>query len=116
MLVFFAVLPWFQFAGAWDRYLSFHLYSGDAPRMYICSSAPAVKPGGSASFQQDLSAGCGNQINVQSWAMRVLHCPVYPEDRVYRSIARYRRSKYPGEGSRFYVESPGFVKRRRELR
>ncbi len=104
ILALWIVMPVFNFFGRWDHYMSFSLYSGKLPLMAFCTDVaaypalkPFAKPDDPYSFCDDKSL-----IKIQSWAMRELNVPPYPQERVYRKLAEILHRNYPGGESLLY--------------
>ena len=113
----FWLLPWGHLVGRWDHYLSFTLYSGGMPRLYICSNDNATL--------QKLSPYMGNTtnglipcqfpVNTYNWAVKEMNTAPYPQKRVFRNLAGQWVKQYPGAGFHFYIYYPGFKTRVEEL-
>lgn len=82
MIVLFWVLPVFHLFGYWDAYLSASLYSGNVDTATISMEGP-----GGSQF-----------LDISSWAFETLGVPPYPEERVYRSIAKTFCDRQSGTG------------------
>lgn len=115
--VCWVILPALHFAGFWDSYLSSALYSGNTSSMIICvndniSNLPVAK----FFNKHNLLNVCknGHQLSIQNWALEEMNVPVYPEERVYRSIKKDWLNKYPSLNTEFYIR-PGFTIQSREL-
>jgi hypothetical protein len=98
VLVFIAwgLLPALNFAGYWDHYMSGSLYSGKLTLMAICiDSKSGLEPYVS---KTDTHRLCPNMslIKLQSWALKELKVPPYPQIRVYKKTAAVLRRQYPG--------------------
>ncbi|MES2437165.1 MAG: DCC1-like thiol-disulfide oxidoreductase family protein [Patescibacteria group bacterium] len=90
-LVTFLIIPFFSFIGIWDSYLSFALYSGNAPQAHLYVS-DAVKPLLPSIIQANtvaLEKNGMNEISIYKWSMQELNVPQYPEERIYRNVAKY---------------------------
>jgi hypothetical protein len=100
------VLPALQFAGLWDSYLSYNLYSGNNASMVICvnDSISNLPEAGFFDKRNSLAAcGDGHQLNIQNWAMNEMNVPAYPEERIYSYIKKDWLNKYPSLHSEFYI-------------
>jgi hypothetical protein len=88
-LVLFGVLPVLSFSGRWDDYLSGALYSGNvkAAALSVSDAAVARLPDAARRHVTRNRAGA-NVLDVWEWSMGELAVPSYPEDRVFRAIAR----------------------------
>lgn len=87
IVVVFGILPALSFAGLWDAYLSFALYSGNTYQavMYMSPATvyalpPEIRP---AIWQQTPPFF----LDINRWAYQELNVPAYPEPRVYRVVA-----------------------------
>ncbi len=84
----FGVMPFFNFWGLWDSYLSAALYSGNemqadiviGPNVYE-RLAPAVK-----GYCKE--RGGRYVVDVQGWSVGELNVPPYPARRAYRRVAK----------------------------
>jgi len=91
ILVFFGIMPIFSFLNLWDGQLSFQFYSGNAKYGFIF-----VKEAGFNQLPEGLRSQfiCNpklpdlHMLNVLEWSMKELNVPPYPEERVFRKIAR----------------------------
>lgn len=88
-LVLFGVLPALNFTGHWDAYLSGALYSGNvkAAALAVTDTVAARLPDAVRRHVTRNRAGA-NMLDVWEWSMGELAAPSYPEDRVFRAIAR----------------------------
>jgi hypothetical protein len=88
-LVLFGVLPVLSFAGRWDAYLSGALYSGNvqAAALSVSDAVSARLPDPARRHVARNRMGA-NVLDVWEWSMGELAVPSYPEDRVFRAVAR----------------------------
>jgi hypothetical protein len=88
-LVLFLVLPALSFAGRWDAYLSGALYSGNlnVAALSVTDDVAARLPESARRHVTRNRAGA-NVLDVWEWSMGELGVPSYPEDRVFRVVAR----------------------------
>jgi hypothetical protein len=96
VLIAWGLLPALNFAGLWDNYLSGSLYSGKLPLMAACiDSETALKPYISIA---DTKGFCPDKslVKLQAWALKELNVPPYPQERVYKKIAKKLHQLYPG--------------------
>jgi hypothetical protein len=85
-IVLFGLMPALSFAGRWDAYLSFALYSGNTYQAVIYMNPPTlydlppeVRP---AIWQQTQPFF----LDINRWAYQELNVPAYPEPRIYRLV------------------------------
>lgn len=87
----FGIVPMLSFFNLWDAYLSSALYSGvrNTGAVYVSDAlkdrlpkeiVPHVYPSN--------KAGTGILI-LREWSMTELNAGIYPEPRIYKSLARY---------------------------
>ena len=99
VILCWGILPAFSFIGWWDNYLSSSLYSGRVPTMAICINNPdsltSLRPYFSKTDTLHICDGAA-LINTQSWALKEINVPPYPEQRVYKKIQEKFSQKYPG--------------------
>ena len=88
-LVLFGVLPALSFSGHWDTYLSGALYSGNikAAAIAVTDAVAARLPDPARRHVARNRMGV-NLLDVWEWSMDELAVPSYPEDRVFRAVAR----------------------------
>ena len=104
ILLFWGILPVLNYAGLWDSYLSSRLYSGGLPLMAIC-----LKDAGEMEELQpylskaDTYHVCNGQamVNLQTWAMKEMNVPPYPEMRVYKKIEEQWPVNHPNSSTSF---------------
>jgi hypothetical protein len=88
-LVLFLILPALSVVGRWDAYLSGALYSGNlnVAALSVTEDVAARLPEPARRHVTRNRAGA-NVLDVWEWSMSELGVPSYPEDRVFRVIAR----------------------------
>jgi hypothetical protein len=88
-LLLFGVLPALSFSGRWDAYLSGALYSGNikAAALSVTDAVAARLPDPARRHVVRNRMGA-NVLDVWEWSMDELAVPAYPEDRVFRAVAR----------------------------
>lgn len=110
------ILPWFQLAGYWDKYLSSVLYSGGVEQLFICTDNFTAKKEMSAYMDAAFKViPCSPVLSVYKWGVEEMRTAPYPERRVYLAIIRSWKKKYPGKTDRFYLYKPGFSYQVEEL-
>lgn len=120
-IIFFGFLPFLNFFGYWDYFLSSSLYTYKPPEMYICIQ-DAGKNKALIPFtdnKQNLFICDSNStlLNVWKWTMKEMNVPAYPEIRVYRKIKQQLLSRYPGMKATFIIyEYVDGRKRKTELK
>ncbi|MFC5271120.1 hypothetical protein [Adhaeribacter terreus] len=83
------LLPALNFAGYWDNYLAFSLYSEKVNDYYIIvaeTALPQIDNELSAYFLKSDQLQGGQIIDVNKWAYTEMNVPFYPETRVFRQI------------------------------
>lgn len=104
------LLPVLSVFGQWDRYLSFSLYTGGVPQLYICSSDKqvlyALSPYMPAVRNPRLP--CTFPVSAYTWGMQEMNLPAYPQERAYKQFARRLRTQFPGADIKFYLYTSGF--------
>jgi len=95
VLVAIVLLTWFmpllRFAGKWDNYLSFNLYSDSIKYLYVGLRGSALQEADERLAEYYLESSLmeeGETLDVFTWSFDELNVPVYPERRVYKAIAR----------------------------
>jgi uncharacterized membrane protein len=88
-LALFGILPALSFSGHWDAYLSGALYSGNlkAAVLSVTDAVAARLPDPARRHVAKNRMGA-NVLDVWEWSMGELAVPSYPEDRVFRAVAR----------------------------
>ncbi|RYE17171.1 MAG: hypothetical protein EOP51_24405 [Sphingobacteriales bacterium] len=114
LLLCFGVLPWLHLVGRWDHYLSFTLYSGGVPQLYICSTdAVLLHKMVPPTSRRNGLIPCNNYVSAYDWGTKAMNTSPYPQERVFRSIAAQFASQHPQ--ARFYIYRPGFKPTVKEL-
>jgi hypothetical protein len=118
MLALFVALPVLSFAGRWDAYLSGELYSGNlrVGALSITDRVAARLPEAARRHVMSDSAGA-NVLDLYEWSMGELSVPAYPEDRVFRAVARdvCRHADNPGDLVLVVFGRPGILTGQREI-
>jgi hypothetical protein len=105
VLVLVTVAPALSFAGAWDNYLSWALYSGnkDEADLYFNDAVYDKLPESLQDYVTDEGPD-RDGLNIGEWSFGELNVPAYPERRVYlqvqRSLCRYGDVELVIEGKR----------------
>ena len=106
-IAFLGILPFFNFFGYWDFYLSSSLYSYRTPDMYICihkqGSSKVLKNFFSLNKNKFLCDSNSTLINILSWSVKEIDVPPYPEVRIYKSIKEQLIKRYPDMNASFIV-------------
>ena len=91
VLLLFGVMPLFSFFGLWDAYLSATLYSGStkSATLYVSETVKNKLPETTRNLASKSGADGTSVISVTAWSWQELNVPAYPEDRVFKKIARY---------------------------
>jgi hypothetical protein len=91
VLVLFGILPVLSFFNLWDGYLSSALYSGvrNSAAVYVTDDLKGRLPQEIVPhIYPSNKAGTGILI-LRDWSMSELNAGIYPEPRIYKSLARY---------------------------
>ncbi|MEO8112267.1 MAG: hypothetical protein ABI594_19625 [Ginsengibacter sp.] len=120
-ILFFGLLPFLNFFGYWDYFLSSSLYSYKPPEMYICihdtEKNKALMPFAISKKSIFICDSNATVINVRTWSMKEMNVPAYPEIRVYKKIKQQLLSRYPGMNATFIIsEYTDGIKRKTELK
>jgi len=111
------ILPWFQFGGYWDKYLSSVLYSGGVEQLFICTGNPVAQKQLAPYFDSTFRIiPCSTSLSVYNWGIKEMRTVPYPEPRVFKAIIQAWKKSYPGGADRFYLYKPGFAPRVEEIR
>ncbi len=90
MLIMF--LPALNFFNYWDSYLSFSLYSGKIDSYYVLSkddfSSKQINYDIKNYIATKTEGQNGGILYIDSWANNELHVPMYPEERLFKKIAK----------------------------
>lgn len=85
------ILPVTNFLGYWDHYLSFSLYSDKPHNFFIAieeGQVPKLDGRFNSYFVNYEGMTGGRVIDVNTWAMRELNVPFYPERRVFKKLCK----------------------------
>lgn len=110
MLLACCVLPLLGRWGYWDRYLSFQMYTGDVPHLYICTNNRPVLME-YAKYMGNRSSSlfpCKFPIPVYQWAYMSMHTPPNNEKRILASVAEQWKKQHPGVDASFHLYKAGF--------
>ena len=117
-LVLFGLLPALSFAGRWDAYLSGALYSGNvkAAALSVTDAVVARRPEPARRHVVKNRMGA-NVLDVWEWSMGELAVPSYPEDRIFRAVARdvCRLAGDPADVALVVFGRPGMLTGHREI-
>lgn len=117
-LVLFGLLPALSFAGRWDAYLSGALYSGNvkAAALSVTDAVAARLPEPARRHVAKNRMGA-TVLDVWEWSMGELAVPSYPEDRVFRAVARdvCRLAGHPADVALVVFGRPGTLTGHREV-
>lgn len=118
VLVLVGVLPGLSFAGRWDAYLSGALYSGNvqAAALAVTDDVVSRLPDPARRHVARNRAGA-NVLDIWEWSMGELGVPSYPEDRVFRAVARdvCRLAARPADVVLVVFGRPAMLGGRREI-
>ena len=117
-LVLFGLLPALSFAGRWDAYLSGALYSGNVQAAALSvSDAVAARLPDPARRHVTTNRMGARVLDVWEWSMGELAVPSYPEDRVFRAVARdvCRLAAHPADVVLVVFGRPAMLGGRREI-
>lgn len=106
MLVLVGVLPFFNFIGYWDNYLSFNLYSGDVKEVIICvknlDKYPELKAfvlkNNPHQYCKDYDA-----LSPNKWSFSELKVPMYAQTRTFYKLKKEWNRKYPNTDPTFII-------------
>jgi hypothetical protein len=105
------IMPYYSLHGNWDRYLSFHLYSGTERRLVLVVDTEAQKAM-PASWRPWLQESAGKpdsrQLGMLEWSLDELGAPVPCDERHLLSLARKiaRMDFAKADGVLFYTDYP----------
>ena len=88
LILVFGFLPLFSFFGLWDAYPSWALYSGTTSRgtLVLSEHAKELLPESVRHIaKQENSA---YTLSLDTWAFKEMNVPAYPEERVFKNVAR----------------------------
>lgn len=113
IFILYGVLPALNFWGYWDNFLSFDLYSGRLPTVYIClHDTPSTVPL-QPYYEPDLYQICNGDrlISLQNWAINEMGVPEYPEIRAYEKMQHAMSKAYPDAGVKFMTNYYPYYKK-----
>jgi hypothetical protein len=116
VIICWGILPLLNLAGLWDNYPSSKLYSGGLPQMVFClSDSSEIKKLKPYLNKKDTYHICneGTIVNIQTWGMKELNIPPYPELRVYKKIQQQWESSHQGTSTKtvfYYVGGENKIK------
>lgn len=90
--VFYLILPALNFAGLWDNYLSFKLYSGSTGQFCVrvdAEYAGRIDSKIRAHYWTVDAPEDSYWIYLSSWAFEEMNVPFYPEMRVFRQVGKH---------------------------
>jgi hypothetical protein len=93
-------MPLFSFFGLWDSYLSASLYSGNTKRaeIYVSDNVKDGLPETVRGLVSTSETDGANTISIFDWSFEELNVPPYPEDRIFKNVAK-RVCEYTEEPS-----------------
>ena len=104
ILICWGIMPALNYLGLWDSYLSSRLYSGSLPLMSICLKDSAeideLKPYLSKTDNYKICNG-NVMAYLQTWAMKEMNVPPYPEMRVYKKVEKQWRENHTNTNASF---------------
>ena len=108
-----AVAPVLSIWEKWDRYLSFHLYSGKERRMVMLADRPAfdgLPPHLRAACKASVENPGTYELHFLEWCLSETNVPVPSEPRILLAVARHLASQSPPrEGSVDFFTSHHFL-------
>ncbi len=106
-ILFFGLLPFLNFFGYWDYFLSSSLYSYKPPQMYICIrdtvNTKELIPFYTKKENTFMCDSNSALLSVWSWSMQEMNVPAYPEIRVYKKLKNQLLLSYPNMHATFIV-------------
>ena len=106
-IVFFiliGILPMLNFLNLFDDYLSFKLYSGNLPKMFICIENRAKAKQFNAYFSENKTIlDCPNTIAISNWSLKEINVFSYPSERVNIKIMKKWKEQHPDILAKFYL-------------
>lgn len=117
-LALFVALPVLSFDDRWDSYLSGELYSGNIKVGALSLSDGVVARLPDAARRHVVSDRAGaNMLDLFDWSMGELSVPSYPENRVFRAVARdvCQLAVHPGDVVLVVFGRPEVLTGRREI-
>lgn len=115
--LFFVALPALNFAGLWDSYLSFALYSDNVKQGVLIMRPEHLKAlpeavWGAAERQRNGDV----KLRQFSWSILVMNVPRYPEERVFRSGLRWMCEQTGDEIRMEIHERPHWLTKERDVK
>lgn len=110
MMLLCCVMPLLGRWGYWDRYLSFHMYSGGVPQLYICTNNNTVLLQ-YAPFMSNRKFNffpCDFPLPVSKWALGTMLAVPNGEERIFASIIEQWKTKHPCVEASFHLYKGGF--------
>jgi hypothetical protein len=103
VFISWVLLPALYIWGYWDGFLSFSIYSGSEPKVFICVKDSTKLSLPATYYLHDGQNKCNGKamISLQRWAMQEMNVPVIPQIRVYKKIEANFLKKYPNAGAVF---------------
>lgn len=101
------LLPWLNFAGKWDDFLSFKMFTGGLPKLYICTSSKNLQPDYTYPVDKKIIP-CSYAVNTFSWGFKSLHATPNPAKRIMIAFAKNWKKNHPQDEAVFYVYYSGF--------
>jgi hypothetical protein len=97
--VLFCVMPALGLVGLWDSYLSAALYTGGTKEAIIRFGEPVYAGLPARARRAVTREGEGYILSVRRWSFAELNVPAYPEERIFRRVARdvCERADTPGD-------------------
>jgi len=118
VVVLFVLMPVLSFFGLWDSYLSSANYSGNTAFavIHVDEAAKARLPPNVRRHVQPNRSGDRLTLSLHRWSLAEMNVPLYPERRVFFSVARRICAAAGGasEISLTIYEKPGWLDGRRE--
>lgn len=98
------ILPFLNFFGKYDSFLSFSVYSGTEVRLEICIQNPK-KAVDYKSFFSSNSRFCktGTTIQINNWSLKELNIIAYPEKRIMLGIIKKFKERNPDIEAHFFI-------------
>jgi hypothetical protein len=106
-VLFFGILPAFNFFGYWDYFLSSSFFSYKPPDMYIWIHKEgvnnALRPFFTINKNDNAHDSNSAFVNVRNWAFQEMKVPAYPELRTYKAIKEALTKQFPDMNASFIV-------------
>jgi hypothetical protein len=103
IFISWGLLPILSIWGYWDEFLSFSVYSGTEPKVFICVKDSTKLSLPATYYLTDVPNKCNGKamISLQRWAMKEMNVPVIPQIRIYKKIEADFLKKHPNAGAVF---------------